>query len=517
MNDQIDVLNPCLSPEYQDVESTNSWTAAVQGSLQSALHIVAPFTLPVAYLWSATQHGRTARKNIEHSEKLEENRQEFELRRLKLQSIEQKKHQTRMIAGQYLLQKDNQKFQNYLSNKRFVSDVVIQERRLAVENEREKKRLFVQWCIQENQHGFLDQQAKKRFENETRQADIRFERDLQQASLSMAHQQELERFRQECSRATQEWLFEQRRILDWEMKKFDRETQMMVCDFYRGNLEQTKILENYPLDTYFTPILKRYSSDYSGINVTVPPIVFFSPPVVKDDPRIKTLAAPEFRQISERIQLELSDFLRMHYDLITSKHPVWSQVTSWKTKSISLDTSATLLFDTFRTIPVIIIDSGIIPGESKPEQDFFYLRLIQWDAGDVAPSRPIGDMRFPWRSIPNISSFLSALHRICVGLLIDEYYLVHYGICPKLPEVLNDLVREMPDETAQKLLNLVISRYRSILEEMRNYRPTWVPQLALELADVLSQLPNQSWARSQVQFSIETLESLTMDIEGEGV
>jgi len=236
--------------------------------------------------------------------------------------------------------------------------------------------------------------------------------------------------------------------------------------------------------------------------------------VVKDDPLVKILPATEFIVISRKIEDELAEFLKQHYSLNNSKSPAHSLVGDWKTKATRLDTVETLLFDKLHGIPTLILESDVLNDDQDKNKDQFRLRFLWWDADAPNPSSPINDIRLPWRQTSNLSNFLSTLHRICAGLLIDEYYLFHYGICPKLPEILTGLVQELPNETAQQLMNLVVSRYRSVLEKMREERPSWIPQLALELAEVLSQLPNQNWARDQVNFSMEVLASLTMDIEG---
>lgn len=419
-------------------------------------------------------------------------RQQFELVRFKLQHLAQVELQKSQYLKQYELQKDSQEFQQYLAEQRLQFEAQQNQDRLQLE----EKRLFVQWQMQrENQ----------RFHNE--QAEVQFQRAMELADLSKENQLEIERFRHECASLQFEAQFEKRKELEWALKQYERETQIILAEKQRDNLLQSaefqRIFDKYPLNIMFTPTLEWYKN-YCRDGNPVPPLIITSPPIVKFDPAPRSFAPPEFLEISDTVETELRIFLAKHYGLKNSSRPAKPMTGAWKSKAIHWDAALEPLFYTHKTIPTLVLESTV-SGKN------FNLRVAWWDMRLNAVSYPFDEIHIPWQEVSNLSNFLAVLHCLLTGLILDEYYLFHYQVCPKLPEILVDLMKDIPDETAKDLMGMVVSRYQVILKAIEEARPTWIPNLALDLAQVLANLPNQSWARDQVRYSQQVFTKLTVN------
>ena len=335
-----------------------------------------------------------------------------------------------------------------------------------------------------------------------------------QDGLREKFQQELEEFRQNCTKGNLEWQFEQRRQLDWKLKSFDRETQMKVCAYHRENIEYQKTIENFPLLTKTQPILRFYRN-YCSNHRTIPPLVIFSPPELKFDKRRNLVPSnlnnERFIAISELINRELKGFLAQNYPH-NSESPARSVIGDWESKEIGIDSAETFLYDAFGLFPVIFIESDVILNPEDREKDIFYLRVAQWDAGDTV-SHPLGDIRLPWKTLKSATNYLSTLHQICAGLLIDEYHLFHYSSSPKLPGVLRKLLQGLPESEVNTLMSLIVARYRAVLDRIKEECPSRIPELALKVAQSLAYLPDQTWAREHITLSNEAIESLTVNFD----
>ncbi|MCF2145844.1 hypothetical protein IQ276_005085 [Desmonostoc muscorum LEGE 12446] len=91
------------------------------------------------------------------------------------------------------------------------------------------------------------------------------------------------------------------------------------------------------------------------------------------------------------------------------------------------------------------------------------------------------------------------------GLLIDTYYLNHYGLPPLLPKLLPDLLQDIPDnKIVVEVVQWVVEGYRSIYEVLQDERSHQIPELGLQLAKNLAFLPDNSLAKEQVNYSIQS-------------
>jgi WD40 repeat protein len=88
---------------------------------------------------------------------------------------------------------------------------------------------------------------------------------------------------------------------------------------------------------------------------------------------------------------------------------------------------------------------------------------------------------------------------------------------PKLPELLPGLLEKVPSESLnQMLVGEIVSSYQNLYQLAGCDRPHLIPDLYLDLALSLSHLPDQSWAKKQIKYSIKVwlmLRNLVSSIE----
>ncbi|MFM6397431.1 MAG: hypothetical protein ACKPFF_12210, partial [Planktothrix sp.] len=106
--------------------------------------------------------------------------------------------------------------------------------------------------------------------------------------------------------------------------------------------------------------------------------------------------------------------------------------------------------------------------------------------------------------IQELAQFLGICHCILVGLLADRYHFSHADVRPKLPELLPSLLEKVPSESLkQMLVGEIVSSYQSLYQLAGCDRLHLIPDLYLDLALSLSHLPDQSWAKKQIEYSIQ--------------
>lgn len=103
-----------------------------------------------------------------------------------------------------------------------------------------------------------------------------------------------------------------------------------------------------------------------------------------------------------------------------------------------------------------------------------------------------------------LCQFLVTLHCLVAGWIADIYYLTHaLDVPPILPKLLPDLLKDIPEQqVAQEIISKVVSGYCDIDEALKKTRPNSVSDLTLNLAQALTELPDKSWAREQINNSI---------------
>ncbi|QGZ89952.1 SUMF1/EgtB/PvdO family nonheme iron enzyme [Microcystis aeruginosa] len=115
--------------------------------------------------------------------------------------------------------------------------------------------------------------------------------------------------------------------------------------------------------------------------------------------------------------------------------------------------------------------------------------------------------------------FIAICHCLFAGMFIDEFFLLHvpnrYRKSPFLPQLLPDLIKDIPEEQQTELIEMVVASYEAMYQALEASESAWISELKLDLAESLSHFSNQFVARKQIDESIKAwLDLRQIDFQG---
>jgi WD40 repeat protein len=354
--------------------------------------------------------------------------------------------------------------------------------------------------------------------------------------------------------------FSQQKYLQ-QLAYYHRETQLKIAQKQEETAlklpEIHEILDSWPLRLYPSQILES-SPSYGRM----PLKIFIAPPQVQFD---KFHQKPE--KISDEIELKLAaglrDFINNHYCLHHPERPIEFLAGAWDSKRFHSESSIKVLFSALKSQPILILESES-EGDNFNfriaywglEQENYYYKTIsrlpyrsilqdsaknrarEWRkvrdqllalGEDIEQINKIGgdnvnnllllEREEKWQlqgidisqlslkyevneqDWKNLMQILITCHRLVTAWVADTYYLMNYDVSPLLPELLPTLFKDALDLQA---VQAIANSYQQVYQALQNERRRWIPDLALQLAQSLSHLPNPSWSREQVEYSINT-------------
>jgi formylglycine-generating enzyme required for sulfatase activity len=104
--------------------------------------------------------------------------------------------------------------------------------------------------------------------------------------------------------------------------------------------------------------------------------------------------------------------------------------------------------------------------------------------------------------LDRLQQYIASSYCISIGLQLDEYFLLNpipkLRLKPLLPKFLSQLLKDIPSQETSELVKLIVMRYQSLYQGLREQEPLAYPDLCLELGLSLSHLPDKSWAQGQI-------------------
>ncbi|MGQ4648240.1 beta-propeller domain-containing protein [Lyngbya aestuarii] len=362
----------------------------------------------------------------------------------------------------------------------------------------------------------------------------------------------------------QTWRFQQEKALQQQLVVYNRETLLKLAAYQRETTLQLpevhKILENWPLRLFPSQLLESH-----GDRTPIPLRIFVAPPKIQFEQFGDALSSTP--EIELGLAQKLREFLSRNYPLQSQVRPTEFLGGAWESKRFHSESSIKALFSMLRSEPTLILESEIdgdflnfrmaywgLGQETYCYETIFKLsykefiyesakaRALKWKVtrykllalgknleeveskgGDNAVNLAIieetkelqragidiSDLSFPYKisdkDWDNFRQFLGTCHCLIAGWIADIYYLIHYDVSPVLPELLPQLLK---DVSSQKLLQVFIettvSIYQNVFRSLLNERSYWTPELALQLAQSLTHLPDKSWAREQIDYSTKS-------------
>ncbi|MBH8573105.1 WD40 repeat domain-containing protein [Nostocaceae cyanobacterium CENA369] len=353
--------------------------------------------------------------------------------------------------------------------------------------------------------------------------------------------------------------FEQEKLLQKQLAIYHRETQLQIVNQKRDTAlklpEVHKILDSWPLRLYPSQILDSASSDRTPLKI------FLAPPQVHFDQfACRTEGASEIELI---LAEGIREFINKYYSLQSPSRPTELLAGAWDSKRFHSESSIKALFGALKTEPVLILESEndgdyfnfriaywglgqdkyyyqtiarlpykeiiqesaktralewkkirdelLALGENLEEinllgRDNVYNlaileKLEKWQHQGIDVSKLSLQYQVDRQDFEKLCQVLIACHCLVAAWVADTYHLVHYDVPPLLPKLLPSMLKNALDLQS---VQAIVTGYKQVYQALENERRYWIPELALQLAQSLSNLADRAWANEQIEYSLST-------------
>lgn len=358
--------------------------------------------------------------------------------------------------------------------------------------------------------------------------------------------------------------FEQEKSWQHQLAAYNRETQLQLAAYQRETAlqlpEVNKILNHWPLRLLPSQLLKSLDIDRK-----IPLRVLIAPPVVPLQKFGDVVQA--IPELELNLAQGLGNFLSKNYSLDSQERPTEFLAGAWDSKRFHREASIKSLFEMLKSEPTLILESEIVGdylnfriaywglGQKNysyqtiinrlPYRKIVYAsaksRALRWKetacrllacgesleevkrlGGDNVVNLEILEKEEKWQrngidiselqlhyeinsnDFETLAQIITTCHCIVTGWVADAHHLVHYDIPPLLPQLLPELTKSTSDQQlVQEVMQTTIAGYENIFNTLGVERPLWVPELALKLAQSLACLPDRSWAKEQLNYSLK--------------
>ena len=500
---------------------------------------------PAAY--TALKNQETARVNIAANEAMEERRQEQRVAEMKLQYVQHREREAN------LAKRDE-------DNRRFQAEAIMRRENFDAAQRDADRRMQAAIAAE-----------RMAFEAEQKELDRRFQ--AEENKLNRKFQQELAEFRAKVDEAMQNrnfdfqrWSIEQQRELQlhlrkmdaelqWDLRQFDRATQLQV-------IEKQKQLNQSPIWLTASQIIDPSRPPQKG---ELPPLrVLFSPLTVPGE-RIPNLDIKGLPDMTTFLNKELREFFDQYAQ---AGRPLEFLTGAWTSKSFREEAAASSIFSMLQSEPTLILEAlgeGQMfylhfaywgasygkcryktalsvswrevlfefakqrtlawqkrnAGKSDEELEKRYgaktvehyranIEIIEREAECLADGEDLDEIERPYhlhqKDFDMLQAYLATCHKLVAGLLADEYFLVDAPADlrkpPILPGLLPELLELAPPDACDGLIELVVTYYQQLYQYVGRKEALAAPLLALDVVENLLRLPSVEWAAAHIRFAL---------------
>jgi hypothetical protein len=355
--------------------------------------------------------------------------------------------------------------------------------------------------------------------------------------------------------------FDQEKSQQQELAFYYHQTQLKIATHQRETAlklpEINKIFESWPLRLSPSQILESHTN-YQR----TPLKIFLAPPQVKFDKFDEQGA--DMADVELILAEGLREFLNKNYSLYNAVRPTEFLAGAWDSKRFHSESSIKALFGMLKTEPILILESEadgdyinfrigywgigqdnyyyktisklpykkiiyesaknralewkeirdelIALGENIEEinhlvgrENVINLALLEkaekWQKKGIDISKLSLDYQVNRQDIEKLCQVLIICQCLAAAWVADAYHLIYHDVPPLLPKLLPSL---LTNDVDLKSLQAYATGYKQLYQALETERRYWIPELALELAQSLSHLPDNTWAKEQVNYSINT-------------
>jgi len=423
-----------------------------------------------------------------------------------------------------------------ISKQQQVQQLKIAHLNIQAQKDLEEKRQQFQINLEVGRQRFQERMSNLGFKQQKtlREFDQAFQSKLRE--LDYEHQQKVEEFRSQVNVAInqknldfQAWKVEQEMGLQKELATFNRETQLAIAAYQRETAlnmpEINKVYENWPLKNPPMQILNSHPNHLR---------IFISPPALDYD-RFTNLSDPKnhnFPKIEGFLGGRLLKLLNQHYPRNDTLRPTQLLDDAWDSKRFCGSSSIVALVDRLESEPFMVLESRItlnkylslrVAYKGASQKNYFYDEIIpRFEYGSilltVAKARTgeaLLDNTQKIQIIPDdwevLYEILEVAHCIVATWIADVHHLLYHNASPLLPQILPELVKELPDflltdanSLLVQLMPEVVKGYQNVFQALESTEQCYqVPELFLELAQGLASLENKFLAKELMDKSIQ--------------
>ncbi len=262
----------------------------------------------------------------------------------------------------------------------------------------------------------------------------------------------------------------------------------------------------------------------------------------------------------------IREFIEKHYPLNSQNRPIEFIAGAWKEQNFNQEATIKSLFEALRSEPTLILESEIVRNSLNfriaywgiGQENYCYktilsqvnyqeiiyksarLRALKWKetekklleiGEELEIIRQLGkenitnlellekeekwkqcginteDLNLPYQITAQdfiaFSKFLTTYHCVITSCIADICHLIYRESTPILPELVFHLATESSEHQREELITLILGYYQDILKILEARNPQKVAELSLKIAESLTKLPNQYWAKKQLEYSLQ--------------
>jgi hypothetical protein len=351
---------------------------------------------------------------------------------------------------------------------------------------------------------------------------------------------------------------EQEKIQQQQLAVYYHKAQLQIATYQRETAlklpDVNKIFDSWPLRLSPSQILESHSE-----NKRTPLKIFLAPPKIKFDKYDR--GEGDILNIELKLAEGLRDFLNNYYSLHDPVRPTEFLAGAWDSKRFHSESSIKALYGMLKTEPILILESeasgdylNFRIGYWGLGQDNYYYKTIaqlplkeivyqsarnralewrnirdeliamgedletihslgqenaanleilekeeRWKAKGIDVSKLSLKYNVNHEDIEKLCQVLVTCHILTASWVTDSYHLIYHDVPPILPELLPSLLADNLDVAT---LQAIATGYKQLYQALQIERDYWIPELALQLAQSLSHLSDRTWAKQQLDYSI---------------
>lgn len=384
--------------------------------------------------------------------------------------------------------------------------------------------------FEEDRQAFQERMAALGFAQQLTLREYEHEFQMRLRQLDHQQQREVEEFRATVSAVInqknldfQAWKFQQEIKLQFSIAAFQRETALT-------SIEANRILDNWPLNIFPSQILKSHPDHLR---------IFISPPSLEYDRAINFTDPNKrnnFSKIENFLGSSLLNLLNQHYPRNDAARPTQLLDGAWDTGRYKGNASIVALASCLESEPFIVLETKVtlnryislmVAYKAPGQNNYFYGEIVpRFDYADILrTSAKVNNNQEPMMEDWEILyGFLETAHCIVSAWMVDVHHLLYYNAKPLLPDLLPELVKELPEfiltdkhSVLTDLMQSIINAYQTVLQQLdKTGRSQLLPDLLLDFSSSALKINNYSFAQELVDKSLVTwlnLRKLSIQVE----